>query len=414
MRASPVDGYLVRAERASAVVSPAYDALTPGQRHVFATTHPGNYLNVLRSREEYPVDQRPGLDELLRSNRARLARMMKEGDFVRQQKPAFYLYRLREGGHAQIGVVAEIPVEEYENGLVKKHEHTQADKEDDLTHYQVEVRASSSPICLTYPPEAAIDEYVARLSQQDPSLDFEDAEGLRQTVWTVDDDEAVSNLVGLLGKVPASYLTDGHHRAASATRFRNIERDANPTHTGAEPYNYLLVAIFPSNQLRILEYNRCINGLSGHTRDGLLAALGNSFSVEGCNEARGESVRPRTRGAFSMFVEDTWYRLSVHAEIVPVADPVRALDVSILQENILAPILAIADPRTDARLGYLSGAFDMRQLEDHCRKNDLVGFAVYPTAIEDLMAVADANDVMPPKSTWFDPKLRSGLFLRMR
>lgn len=412
MRISPFEGYLVNPERASVVVSPAYDALTPAQRHQFATSHPQNYLNVMRSREEYPPGECPTLDELLLSNGRRLKQMMDGGDFDYRQTPSFYLYRLREGGHVQTGVVAEVPVEEYENGLVKKHEHTQPDKEDDLTHYQSRVRASSSPICLTYPPDPNIDHYVSVLGKRNPVVDFEDGEGIQQTVWVVDDDEAVVGLQKLFEKVPVSYLTDGHHRTASATRFRDLERQANPAHRGDEPYNFLLVAFFPSNQLRILEYNRCVKGLNGHSRAELLKAAALNFSVELCEEP-GEAARPRVRGELSMFVEDSWYRLTAHAGVVP-DDPVGALDVSVLEDQILMPILGIGDTRTDNRMSYLSGAFDMTQLQDHCRENDLLGFAVYPTAIQDLMAVANASDVMPPKSTWFDPKLRSGVFLRMR
>ena len=412
MRISPFEGYLVNPERAPVVVSPAYDALTPAQRHQFATTHPQNYLNVMRSHEEYPPGECPSVDQLLRTNAQTLGRMMARGDFVPRPTPSLYLYRLREGAHVQTGVVAEVPVEEYESGLVKKHEHTQADKEDDLTRYQSRVRASSSPICLTYPPDAAIDDYVTVLSQRTPVIDFEDAEGIQQTVWVLDDGEAVFALQELFENVPVSYLTDGHHRTASATRFRDLEREANSAHTGDEPYNQLLVAFFPSNQLRILEYNRCVKGLNGHSRAGLLEVLEGNFSVSPW-ERQGEAVRPRVKGEFSMFVEDHWYRLTVHAGVVP-DDPVSGLDVSVLQDRILAPILGIADPRTDTRMSYLSGAFDMTQLQEHCRENDVLGFAVYPTEIEDLMAVADAGEVMPPKSTWFDPKLRSGVFLRMR
>ena len=414
MRVRPLDGYIVDAARASQVVSPAYDALTPAQRHEFATTHPQNYLNVMRSREEFPANECPELDELLATNAATLKRMMDAGDFVRYPKPAFFVYRLREGGHVQTGLVAEIPVEEYEKGLVKKHEHTQTGKEDDLTIYQTRVRASSSPICLTYPAVPVIEDYITLLSNQQPLIEFVDRDGLEQTIWAIDDESQVSHLKNLFARIPESYLTDGHHRAASATRFRDLERVANTQHTGEEPYNLLLVAFFPSNQLRILEYNRCVKGLNGRSPDAVLRAIETSFALEGYDWPDAEAVRPRTRGEFSMFVDDSWYRLTAHEDLIPVGDPVGALDVSILQTLLLGPILSIDDPRTDARMSYLSGAFGMSQLEEHCRENDLVGFAVYPTAIEDLMAVADIDDVMPPKSTWFDPKLRSGIFLRMR
>ena len=415
MRVNPVDGFVVAATRALEVVSPAYDALTPAQRHEFATSHPNNYLNVMRSREEFPANECPTLESLLATNAAKLKQLMDRGDFVRYENSAFYLYRIRDGDHVQTGLVAEIPVEEYEQDRVKKHELTQVGKEDDLTSYQLKVRASSSPICLTYPPDKSIDNYVGLLTQQKPVVDFEDLNGLQQTVWAIDDGEQVATLKTLFAKISVSYLTDGHHRAASAIRFRDLERERNTHHSGDEPYNLLLVAFFPSNQLRILEYNRCIKGLNGLSRDELLRALETSFAVERCEVGTdAEMMRPRRRGEFSMLVENNWYRLNLHQQLIPAGDTVGSLDVSILQAQILAPVLDITDPRTDARVEYLSGAFDMNQLEAHCRNNHLLGFAVYPTAIEDLMAVADADEVMPPKSTWFDPKLRSGVFLRMR
>lgn len=413
MRISPFDGYIVDADKAAQVVSPAYDALTPVQRHHFALTHPQNYLNVMRSREEFPENECPSLTALLATNSARLKRMIDEKDFVYQQTPSFYIYRLSDQGHIQTGLVTEIPITEYESGLVKKHEFTQASKEDDLTFYQQKVRASSSPMCLTYLPDPHIDECISTLCRREPVLDFADTDGLRQTVWVIADAESIARLQALFSRVPTSYLTDGHHRAASAARFRDVERAANPNHCGSEPYNFLLVALFPSNQLRILEYNRCVDGLNGKSAREFLQALTSKFEVESCDGQPARWVRPRARGEFALFCNGIWYRLTSRKEFVP-HDLVGALDVSILQNEIMKPILGISDPRSDPRISYLSGAFDMMELEAHCRENNLLGFAVYPTAIEDLIAVADTGDIMPPKSTWFDPKLRSGIFLRMR
>lgn len=410
----PFDGYLVNPERAAIVVSPPYDALTPQQRHEYATAHPRNYLNTMRSREEFPEHERPSLDELLAGNSAKLKQLIDNHDLVYQPAPGFYLYRLAVDGHVQTGLVAEVPVEEYQQGRVKKHENTQASKEDDLTAYNRVVRASSSPICLAYPASAEVDALIAELTGQDPAVDFVAEDGVSQTVWYVSEEGAMERLQELFEGVPATYLTDGHHRTASAVRFVEGERAANPNHTGEEPYNFLLVALFPDSELRILEYNRCVRGLNGHTVEQLVAAVEIGFDVERLSISSAEEARPRARAEMAMFVQGTWYRLSARPGVVPSGDRVRSLDVSVLQEQILGPTLGIDDPRTDPRISYMSGAFGLHDLEQHCRENDKIGFAVYPTSMEDLMAVADADEVMPAKSTWFDPKLRSGLFLRLR
>ncbi len=412
----PFEGYLVNPERAALVASPAYDALTPEQRHAYAETHSTNFLNVMRSREEYPRSQRPSLDVLLARNKARLEEMIRAGDFVREPRPSLYLYRLSVAGHVQTGVVAEIPVAEFEQGLVKKHEHTQEGKEDDLTAYQRVVRASSSPICLAYAGQPEIDALVAELTSAPPVIDFVAEDGVAQSVWLVDDPSTIHRLQAQFSRVPSTYLTDGHHRAASASRFRASERAANPNHTGEEAYNFLLVALFPDRQLRILEYNRMVQGTNGLSHSELLAAVEERFEVEPLGSAPASSPKPRRRGEITMLLGGEWYRVTIRAGAVLVAsdDPVRSLDVTILQDELLGPVLGVGDPRTDPRIDYLSGAFGLQDLARHCRDHDSIGFAVYPTAIEDLMAVADAGAVMPPKSTWFDPKLRSGLFLRIR
>ena len=413
MRLKPVDGMVVNPERVEVVVSPAYDALTPTQRYRYANKHPGNYLNVMRSREEYPEGERPTAAELLAANGKRLQEMISAGDFLPRDKPAYYIYRLSAADHVQTGVVADIPVAEYLDGRVKKHEHTQALKEDDLTTYQREVRATSSPICLTYASSEAVDTLVASLTEASPLLDFVAEDGVRQSVWAVDDHADIERLEQAFATVEVAYLTDGHHRAASGARFMELERADNPRHTGDESYNFLLVSFFPADQLRILEYNRLVARTAGKTVDEVLAGMAASFEVEPLTVSTASDARPGRRGEFGVFLEGRWYRLKIRPSLVP-DDLVDALDVSILQEHLLAPVLGINEPRTDPNISYLPGAVSLEALERECTERHLIGIAVYPTAIEDLMAVADASRVMPPKSTWFEPKLRSGLFLLLR
>ncbi len=410
----PFDGYLANPDRANEIVCPSYDAMTPHERHDYANAHPRNYLNAMRALEEFSQIERPSLDDLLARNAACLERMIAQGDLQFHARQCFYIYRLVEGSHVQVGVVAEVPVEDYEKGLIKKHENTQEDKEDDLTAYQRGVRASSSPICLAYRSVGEIDVFVERFMEREPIIHFTPEDGLVQTVWQVGDQDDIDTLCALFAGVPAAYLTDGHHRAASAVRFVASERAANPAHTGDEPYNNLLVGFYPDNQLRILEYNRCVKGMNGLGRDELLSAMAPCFTVERLAVESAREALPRARGEVAMVLGSDWYRLRVRPEIVPRDDPVGRLDVTVLQERLLGPVLGINDPRTSHRIEYLSAAFDLDELASICRQSEEIGFAVYPTSIEDLIAVSDAGEVMPPKSTWFDPKLRAGLFLRMR
>jgi len=409
----PFDGYLASPGRVVEVASPAYDAMSPAERHAYVQAHPRNFLAVMRSPDEFPPEERPDFEALLAWERRRLEAMIEAGDFVRADAPSLYLYRLAVDGHEQTGVVGELPVAEYEQGLVKKHEHTQKSKEDELARYLEVVRASSSPMGLAHADHAGIEELVAELCERPPALDFVAEDGLAQTVWAVTEAEAIARLQALFAEVPVTYLTDGHHRAASASRFAARARAANPAHTGREPYNFMLVALYPARRLRILAYNRCVRDAARAGIDGLAGRLQAAFSVEPLEVGDPEAALPRRRHQMTMLADGSRFRLTVRPELVP-GDPVGRLDVSLLQAHALGPVFEVEDPRTDPRLVYVSGACGFAGLERFCREEGAVGFALYPTAIEDLMAVADAGLVMPPKSTWFDPKLRSGVFLRLR
>ncbi|NIR28289.1 MAG: DUF1015 domain-containing protein [Gammaproteobacteria bacterium] len=408
------DAYIANPERASEIAAPAYDALTPRERHRFAEAHPTNYLNVIRSVEEFPPEERPAFEELLRANVQRLHEMLETGLLLYNPQPGYYVYRLAIDAHVQVGVVAEVPVQSYEQGLVKRHENTQTEKEEQLARYLKAVRAGSSPVCLAYPHQPDIDALVSQAMRAKPLIDFVADDGLAQTVWFVDDDRMVRELTERLSAVPAFYLTDGHHRAAAASRYAARRRAGNPQHTGHEAYNYLLAALFPDNQLRILDYNRCVRGLNGHSARDLLAALERPFVVEALDVAAPEQARPRRRHEMAMHLDGCWYRLTARPEILPRYDPVHSLDLMLLQEHVLEPTLGIVDPRSDTRIDYVPGPFGLDGLEGRCRDGWDLAFAVYPTSIRELMEVADTHQTMPPKSTWFDPKVRSGLFVRLR
>jgi len=410
----PFTCYYASPELAKEVACPAYDAMTPGQRHEFALAHPLNYLNVMRSTEEFPEDQRPPFDENLQRNSAKLQQLIHDGVFVYNDQPGVYVLRLAVDDHVQMGIIAEIPVEEFDQGGIKKHETTRRDKEEVLIRHRDKVRASSTPISLTCPADESIESLLERMQQREPLIDFVSDDGLAQTLWFMDDPDEIAALQQAFARYPALYLTDGHHRTAVCQKWAAKRRAENADHRGDEPYNFVLTAIFPDDQMRILEYNRVVRDLNGHSAERLIAAIEDEFTVERLNVAAAEEARPRDRHQFSMYVDGQWYGLTAREGLVDENDPVHRLDVCVLQEHVLGPVLGIDDPRTDARIDYVPGAFGLDELERRVHQGWGVAFACYPTSVWELMAIADAGAVMPPKSTWFDPKVRSGLLVRLR
>jgi uncharacterized protein (DUF1015 family) len=404
------DGYLVRQECIEKVVSPAYDSLSSDERHAFGEAHPHNYINAMRSRDEYPASQRPSLDKLLEINAAHLRKMIDQGDFTHVAHPSIFIYRLATGGHQQTAVVCEIPIDHYHDGRVLKHEHTQSAKEDLLAGYLDVVGAASSPVCLAYPENSAIDGLVDAITGSAPLFEFSAHDDVTQTLWQISDDALIQRFADLFSAVGGTYLTDGHHRFAAGSRFAQIRRSQNPDYSPDESFNFVLVALFPSEQLRILPYNRCVRDLNGMTSDQFLSRLGESFRIDKTDIA---GAVPTEHLEYGMFLGNNWYKLTLKTSSGTADDPVKALDVSILQDRILAPLLGIHDARSDERLGYVTGDLGMRGLEQRHKDGWAVAFACHPTSIEELMQVADSGEVMPPKSTYFDPKMRSGIFLRL-
>lgn len=404
------DGYLVRPECLEKVVSPAYDSLSPDARHAFGESHPHNYINAMRSRDEYPASQRPSLDKILKINAANLRRLIDEGDFEPVAQPSLFIYRLAIEGHQQTALVCEIPIDDYHNRRVLKHEHTRSDKEDALAEYLDVVGASSSPVCLAYSGNKTIDKLVDTVTGSPPLFEFSAYDDVAQTLWQISDNSLIRQFSSLFSRVDKTYLTDGHHRFAAGSRFARIRRTRNPNYSPEENFNYVLVALFPSEQLRILAFNRCVRDLNGMTENNFLARLSESFLIDATDSA---GAVPSNRLEFGMHLGNKWYKLTPGPSFVLENDPVKALDVSILQDQILAPILGIHDMRSDERLDYVSGDLGMRGLEQRHEDGWAVAFACHPTSIEELMQVADSSEVMPPKSTYFDPKMRSGIFLRL-
>jgi uncharacterized protein (DUF1015 family) len=299
-------------------------------------------------------------------------------------------------------------VDEYEADLIKKHEHTRPVKEDDRTRHIDALDANTGPVFLTYKARVEVDELVARLTAAEPDYDFVAPDGIQHVLWVVSEPADCDALVEAFARVPELYVADGHHRSAAGTRIRSMRREANPNHTGGEAYNYFLSVIFPDNQMKILDYNRVVRDLNGLDNEAFLVRIEEHFEVTPTETGKPDG--PRT---FGMYLDGRWYRLDARSASVPEDDPVNRLDVAVLQNNLLAPILGIGDPRSDERIDFVGGIRGLGELEKRVGSGECaVAFALYPTSIGQLFAVADAGLVMPPKSTWFEPKLRSGLIVR--
>jgi len=367
-----------------------------------------SFLHVVKPEIDLPEGTDVYADEVYAKGAENLSRLKNDGILIQEQHPALYLYRQRMGDHVQTGVVAGASVDEYEADLIKKHEHTRPLKEDDRTRHIDALDANTGPVFLTYPALAEIDRLVAAHTNQAPTYDFVAEDGIGHTLWVVADSDQVSQFVAAFAQIPALYVADGHHRSAAGTRIRTMRRDANPQHTGREAYNYFLAVMFPHNQMKILGYNRVVRDLAGLDESSFMRRIEESFDISATSAPQPSS--PRTWG---MYLAGSWYALSAKPGTFPADDPVKSLDAAILQDNLLDAVLGISDPRSDDRLDFVGG---IRGAEELVKLVDAgtfrVAFTMYPTSIEQLLSVADAGQVMPPKSTWFEPKLRSGLIVR--
>jgi uncharacterized protein (DUF1015 family) len=334
--------------------------------------------------------------------------MIQAGVLVQDAAPCYYAYRIVMGEHSQIGIVAAASVADYDTNRIRKHEYTRPDKEDDRVRQIDALNAQTGPVLLAYPAAPEIDAILAAASSGTPDSDAE-LDGVRHTLWVIRDAATLERITAAFNAMPALYIADGHHRSASASRIAATRRAANPVHTGSEPYNFFLSVIFPAHEMRILDYNRLITDLNGLSAEALLEKLGAAFSVEPAASA----VKPDRPGRFGLYLAGQWYRLDIRPDLIP-DDPVGRLDVSLLQNNLIAPILGITDPRRDKRIDFVGGIRGLAELEKRVNNGEMaLALAFHPTRMEDLMAVADANEVMPPKSTWFEPKLADGLASHM-
>ena len=404
----PFRGYRPRPELAEQVASPPYDVLNSDEAREMAASNPNSFLHVVKAE----IDLDPGIDThsdpVYQKSAENLQDLIDREVIRRDEADCFYVYRLTMGGHAQHGVVVGCSVDEYEKGLIKKHEFTRRDKEDDRARHVEILAANAGPCLFTYRNEGAIKALVERLcASQAPDTDFTADDGVGHTLWVVNEPADVAAVREAFEPVEAIYVADGHHRTASALRVRDIMRDANPDHTGDEPYNHFLAVLFPDDELQLMGYHRVLKDLNGLESAEFVSRLEEKFTVEPT-----DTPEPPGQQQFGMFLDGHWYRVAAKPGTFPADDPVRSLDGSILQENLLAPLLGIGDPRTDPRIDFVGGARGVGELERRCAADMRVAFAFAPVSVAQIMAISDADDVMPPKSTWFEPKLRSGLVVR--
>lgn len=392
-------------DKAEAVSCVPYDVVHESEVRDFIREDPLTFLQVTRPDAGLSEDELPAA-EALETARANLQRLIAEGVLVNEDKPCVYVYRLATGTHSQTGVVACCSLDEYDRGLIKKHERTRPDKVADRGEHMLALRAQTGLIFLAFRGTERIHELITEAVKGEPLFDFPGINDTQQTVWRI---TASEDLESAFADVPALYIADGHHRIESASIVRKTLRDGNPEHNGSERYNYVLAGMFPAEDLRIMAYNRAVADLNGATPEEFFEKLRSDFSVEPTDRKQ-----PQTHGSFCMYFGSEWFSVEFAGERPPAEDPIEELDVSILQNRILGPVLGIEDPRTDTRVEFIGGARGTEELERLVDSGEAaVAFSLFPTTMEDLFTVSDMNAIMPPKSTWFEPKLRDGLFVHL-
>ena len=393
-----------QAGQAQLVASVPYDVVNTDEARVLAEGNPLSFLHVSRPEIDLPPGTDLYSDAVYRKAVENFEKLTAESPLEKEAEPSLYLYRLIMGDHEQIGVVAVCSIDEYDNSTIRKHERTRRDKEDDRTRHMVMLRAQTGPVFLTYRRRADIDEQVSAAISAEPLFDLTAADGVRHTIWRLVDTEG---LVKSFEAVPLLYIADGHHRAASASRARGELKEQSFAHTGKEDYNYFLTVIFPDTQVQILAYNRTVKDLNGLSKEEFLDAIKSQFTL-----SENASPEPDHRGKWSMYLDGQWYGLQLSPETTLPTGTVATLDVSVLQDRLLDPILGIKDIRTDKRVDFIGGLRGTKELERLVNEGKAaVAFSLYPTTVEELLMVSDANEIMPPKSTWFEPKLRDGLLI---
>ena len=394
-------------EHAAEVAALPYDVYNRKEACAAVKGNPLSFLNIDRAETQFSDDVDTYADCVYEKARELLDSQIADGIYVTDAGDHYYLYELTMDGRSQTGIVACCSIDDYVNGVIKKHENTREEKELDRIRHVDTVNAQTGPIFLAYRQNIALKEIVAEEKTKPALYDFVSDDGIRHRVWRIDGADRTDAIEAAFAAIPSTYIADGHHRAASAVKVGLKRRTKHPGYTGEEPFNYFLSVLFPDEELMILPYNRVVRDLNGMSTEQFFEKLKEKFELE---EIGKEPYAPVQKGTFGMYLDGTWYVLKILPQYRS-ADPVKGLDVSILQDHLLAPVLGIGDPRTDKRIDFIGGIRGLKELERRVGEDMEVAFSIYPTSIEELLSVADAGLLMPPKSTWFEPKLRSGLFI---
>lgn len=401
----PFAGLRPKAEFAADVVAPPYDVLNTEEARQRAEGRPHSFLHISKPEIDLPPGTDPFDARVYAKGAENLQQMINSGVLVRDQQVCYYLYRLVMDTHIQTGLVAVASVADYDSNRIRKHEFTRPDKEDDRVRQIDALNAQTGPVFLTYRHNAVIDELANRITGTEPLYDLTADDGVRHTLWRIADAASIETVTNTFEGMECLYIADGHHRSAAASRLAKMRHQDHHLR-GEIAADYFLSVLFPDNQMKILDYNRLVTDLNGLSIKDYLVGIRAAFDVVESDTP----VKPAQPGTFGMYLAQQWYALTIKAERVPQADPVGQLDVSLLQNNLIEPVLGIQDPRRDKRIDFVGGIRGLDELVKRVDSGEMqVAFSLYPTRMEDLMAVADANEVMPPKSTWFEPKLADGL-----
>ncbi len=402
----PFASYRPAKEVVSEVAALPYDVYKRAEAKEFVEKNPKSFLRIDRPETQFPDDFDMYSQAVYDKARDMLRDDMTNGTYIHDEKPDYYIYELIMDGRSQTGIVAVVSVDDYIDGTIMKHENTLAAKEQDRINHIYNCGAQTGPIFLAYRDRAKVNEIVNRVKQTDKTYGFTADDGVTHNVWVISDEQDIAAIRAEFADENKIYIADGHHRAASAVKVGLKKREENPGYTGDEDFNFFMSVLFPESELAILPYNRVVKDLNGLTAEEFIDKIKEVADVEEVSS----QYQPTEKAAIGMFLEDKWYKLSIHEDLRS-DDPVSGLDVSLIQDNILTPILGIEDPRTDKRIDFVGGIRGLGELERRVHTDMKVAFSMYPTSINELFEVADAGLLMPPKSTWFEPKLRSGIFI---
>lgn len=397
-------------ELVTRVASPPYDVLNTEEARQLAKDNPYSFLHINKAEIDLDSSVDHYDQRVYEKAGENLNRIIEEKVYLQDEQEKFYIYRQIMKGRAQTGLVVCVSIDDYLKGKIKKHENTREDKEKDRINHIDFTDANTGPVFLTYKAKDEIKQIVNRWTKEEnPVYDFTSEDGITHTCWIIDDAQTIQQLINTFTKIDYLYIADGHHRAAAATKVGLKRRGEFKDYTGKEEFNYFLSVLFPHDELSIMDYNRVVADLSGNSEEEFIKKISEKFTIE---KYSGEGpYRPEARHTFGMYLDNCWYKLTAKPGTFNENDVVNSLDVSILQNNLLTPILGIRDPRTDQRIEFVGGIRGLKELEKRVKAGMKVAFSLYPTSIEELMRVADAERLMPPKSTWFEPKLRSGIFI---